>query len=107
MSLDGSADGLLAPRHDPPLRLVGPTYGAPADSGVSGIVLPMINEFRGAHGFSPPGMTSGPFDVGQFMEHQLGWYFRTGGTRVRYDTCMAELDACSFVPSPPESPASD
>jgi hypothetical protein len=104
MSLEGSADGLVAPRHHPPLRLVGPTPGAQPGTGESGLVLPMLNEFNGAHGFPPPGITSGPFDIGQFMEHQIGWYFRTGGAVVRYDACMAELDACGFIPSPPDVP---
>lgn len=100
MDPEGSVDGKLAPRLDPPLRLVVPTVGAD-DGGYSGVVLPMINARNGAHGFSPPGLTDGDFDVGQFMEHQIGWYFRTRGTEVRFDACMETLDGCDFIPSPP------
>ena len=101
MDPTGSVDGKLAPRLDPPLRLIVPTHGA-VDGGKSGVVLPMINENSGAHGFSPPGLTNGDFDVGQFMEHQIGWFFLTRGTDVRFDPCLAEFDACSFIPKLPE-----
>ena len=100
MDPEGSVDGKLAPRLDPPLRLVAPTVGA-TDGGLSGVVLPMINARNGAHGFSPPGLTDGDFDVGQFMEHHIGWFFRTRGTQVSFDTCMETLAGCDFTPSPP------
>jgi len=96
----GAVDGRLAPRLDPPLRLISPTIGA-TDGGQSGVVLPMSDERRGAHGFSPPGLTSGDFDVGQFMEHQIGWFFRTRGTEVRFDPCLQRLSECDFVPAKP------
>jgi hypothetical protein len=100
MDLDGSNDGMLAPRLHPPLRLFVPTTIADAD-GVSGLILPLLDEERGAHGFPPPGMTSGPFDVGQYMEHVLGLYFASRGTEIRTEACLAELDACPDIPSPP------
>lgn len=99
MVIDGSNDGMLAPRLDPPLRLIAPTVGA--DTGVSGLVLPLLDAERGAHGFPPPGMTSGPFDVGQYMEHVIGLYFASGGEQVRAEPCLAELDTCPYIPSPP------
>ncbi len=102
MDPEGSVDGKLAPGLDPPLRLVVPTEGA-TDGGLSGVVLPMINERDGAHGFAPPGLTNGDFDVGQFMEHQIGWFFRTRGTRVSFDVCMESLAGCDFTPAPPPS----
>jgi hypothetical protein len=52
------------------------------------------------HGFPPPGLTALPFDVGQYMEHFIGWYFKMRGREVRYDPCMAELDGCSWIPVP-------
>ncbi len=99
MDPTGSNDDRVAPRLMPPLRLVGPTFGAA--QGTSGIVFPLQNEFEGRHGFPPPGLTDGPFDEGQYMEHLLGIFFRSLGTEVRYDTCLAELDACADIPSPP------
>ena len=101
MDPTGSQDGKVAPRLDPPLRLITPTFGA-KDGGHSGVVLPMINEFTGAHGFAPPGLTGGDFDVGQFMTHQIGWFFRTRGREVRFEACMEELAGCDFVPAPPD-----
>jgi hypothetical protein len=100
---DGSVDGLLAPRLDPPLRLVVPTIGA-ADGGVSGLVLPMLDATDGQHGFPPPGLTDADFDVGQFMEHQIGWYFHTRGREVRFDACMETVSDCDFIPEPPAAP---
>ncbi len=62
----------------------------------------MTDEFNGVHGFPPPGIFDEPFDVGQFMEHQIGWYFKSLGTDVRYDPCMGEgTAACPFIPEPP------
>lgn len=101
MDPEGAVDGRVAPRLDPPLRLITPTAGA-TDGGLSGVVLPLIDERNGAHGFSPPGLTSGGFDVGQFMEHQIGWFFRTRGTDVRFDACMDKLSECDFVPARPQ-----
>ena len=115
MDPTGSVDGFVAPRLDPPLRNVAPTFVPAEDSGdtdgmsdttpkspgTSGIVFPLLDEFNGRHGFPPPGIMEGPFDVGQFMEHQIGWFFSTYGEEVRYDPCMADLDACEFVPTPP------
>ena len=49
-------------------------------------------------------MTDSPFDVGQFMEHQIGIFFRSAGQELRYDACLAELDACPDIPSPPSPP---
>lgn len=103
MDPEGSVDGKLAPRLDPPLRLIAPTFGA-EDGGQSGLVLPMINEEQGAHGFAPPGLTGGDFDVGQFMEHQIGWFFSTRGREVRFDACMEQIDGCDFIPPPPDEP---
>lgn len=102
MDPTGSVDGLVAPRLDPPLRIIAPMPGT--KDGKTGVVLPMIDEFDGAHGFSPPGMTDLDFDVGQFMEHQIGWFFRSRGTEVRFDPCMATMDECEFIPSPPPEP---
>lgn len=104
MSVDGSNDELVAPRLDPPLRLVGPTPGAP--QGRSGLLFPIVDEFDGVHGVRPPGMTE-PFDVGQFVLHQIGWYFHTRGQEVRYDRCLAAFDECDFVPSLPPSSQDD
>lgn len=98
MDPTGSTDGMIAPRLDPPLRLVRPTAGA--DEGVSGLILPLLDERNGAHGFLPPGIT-GPFDMGQYMEHVIGLYFLSRGREVRFDPCLAELDACPDIPSPP------
>ncbi|RMG94125.1 MAG: hypothetical protein D6705_16910 [Deltaproteobacteria bacterium] len=93
-------DGLMAPRLSPPLRIVIDTPGS--EDGKSGIVFPMTDEFNGVHGFPPPGIFDAPFDVGQFMIHQLGWFFRTEGTEVRYDHCMGEgVAACPWIPPPP------
>ncbi len=93
-------DGLVAPRLVPPLRIVLHTPGT--DNGKSGIVFPISDEFDGMHGFAPPGISNEPFDVGQFMSHQLGWYFQSAGTAVRYDRCMGEgISECDFIPDPP------
>lgn len=100
MDPDGSVDGLLAPRLNPPLRLISPTANA-ADGGVSGIVLPLLNAEDGAHGFPPPGLTAADFDVGQFMEHQIGWFFRTRGREVRFEACMETVSDCDWIPDPP------
>lgn len=101
MSTAGSNDDLVAPRTMPPLRIVLPTIGTtPDQKGVSGIIFPMEDEFNGVHGFPPPGLTALPFDVGQYMEHFIGYYFKTRGREVRYEPCMADLDDCSWIPSP-------
>jgi hypothetical protein len=101
MSTAGSNDDLVAPRVMPPLRVVVPTAGTtPDQAGVSGIIFPIEDEFNGVHGFPPPGLTALPFDVGQYMEHFIGWYFKMRGREVRYDPCMAELDGCSWIPVP-------
>ncbi|MEM6293533.1 MAG: hypothetical protein AAGA54_19830 [Myxococcota bacterium] len=103
MTTEQSVDGLIAPRLDPALRIVVRTPGTDGTEmeGFSALVLPMINEFNGAHGFSPPGMGGGPFDIGQYMEHQIGLFFRSAGKDLRYDLCMAQMDACPDIPSPP------
>jgi hypothetical protein len=103
MSTELSVDGLVAPRLDPALRVVVRTPGTEDTEaeGFSALVLPLVDEFDGAHGFAPPGMTESPFDVGQFMEHQIGIFFRSAGQELRYDACLAELDACPDIPSPP------
>ncbi len=96
-------DGLMAPRLSPPLRIVLDTPGT--EDGKSGIVFPMTDEFNGVHGFPPPGIFDAPFDVGQYMIHQLGWFFRTEGTQVRYDPCMGEgVAACPWIPPVPAGP---
>ncbi len=102
MSTAGSNDDLVAPRVMPPMRIVLPTTGTttPDQAGVSGIIFPMEDEFNGVHGFPPPGLTSLPFDVGQYMEHFIGWYFKTRGREVRYDPCMADIDGCAWIPVP-------
>lgn len=94
----GAVDGLLAPRTTPPLRTVVTTTGT--DTGKSGIVFAMENEYEGRHGFPPPGLSGLPFDVGQYMEHFIGWFFATRGTEVRYQACMAELAGCDWIPVP-------
>lgn len=99
MSEAGSIDLLVAPRTTPPLRHSVPTPGT--ESGRSGIVFPMISEYNGVHGFPPPGLSGLPFDVGQYMEHMLGWYFKTRGTDVRHEACMAEVAGCPWIPVPP------
>lgn len=106
MNTELSVDGLVAPRLDPALRVVVRTPGTEEGEapGFSGLVLPLINEFDGAHGFSPPGMTDSPFDVGQFMEHQIGIFFRSAGRELRYDACLAELSTCPDIPQPPPEP---
>ncbi len=98
----GSTDGLVAPRLDPPLRIVVPTYGADTVGGLSGLVLPMLDEFDGQHGFPPPGLTNSDFDVGQYMEHQIGLYFRSLGREISYDPCMQLPAACPEIPAVPE-----
>jgi hypothetical protein len=95
----GSVDGLVAPRTMPPLRHSVKTPGT--DNGLSGIVFPIISEYNGVHGFPPPGLSGLPFDVGQYMEHLLGWYFKTRGTEVRHEACMAEIAGCAWIPVPP------
>ena len=93
----------MAPRLDPARRVVVRTPGTEESDaeGFSALVLPMINEFNGAHGFAPPGMTSSPFDVGQFMTHQIGLFFRSAGQDLRYDACLAEMATCPDIPEPP------
>ena len=105
MSIERSVDGLVAPRLDPALRVVIRTPGTEDSDaeGFSALVLPLVDEFNGAHGFAPPGMTDSPFDVGQFMEHQIGLFFRSAGQDLRYDACMAELATCPDIPEPPEN----
>lgn len=98
----GSADGLLGPRLDPPLRLVRRTFGT--KDGLTGLVIPLLDERQGSHGFPPPGMVDLDFDVGQFMEHQIGRFFTTRGTDVRYDPCMETLSDCDFIEDPPPEP---
>lgn len=99
MDANGSIDSLVAPRTIPPLRLQVPTPGT--DDGMSGIVFPIISEFNGVHGFPPPGLSGLPFDVGQYMEHMLGWYFKTGGREIRHDPCLEGIAKCSDIPVPP------
>ena len=99
---EGSADGLLGPRLDPPLHLVRRTFGT--EDGLTGLVIPLLDEEEGSHGFPPPGMVGIDFDVGQFMEHQIGHFFATRGTEVRYDTCMETLSDCDFIEDPPPEP---
>lgn len=99
MDGNGSVDSLVAPRTMPPLRLSVPTPGT--DDGLSGMVFPIISEFDGVHGFPPPGLSGLPFDVGQYMEHMLGWYFKTGGTQIRHDACLEGIAACADIPVPP------
>lgn len=103
MSTERSVDELVAPRLDPALRVVVRTSGTEDTDaeGFSALVLPMLDEFDGAHGFAPPGMTRSPFDVGQFMEHQIGLFFRSAGQDLRYDACMAEMATCPDIPQPP------
>jgi len=103
MSEAGSIDLLVAPRTIPPLRHSVPTPGT--ESGRSGIVFPMISEYNGVHGFPPPGLSGLPFDVGQYMEHMLGWYFKSRGTDVRHEACMAEVTGCPWIPVPPRCQA--
>ncbi len=98
-SLDGSIDGFVAPRVTPPLRNIVTTAGT--DNGLSGIIFPMLDEYDGRHGFPPPGLSDLPFDVGQYMEHFIGAYFQSLGTRTRYEPCMAELAGCDWIPPPP------
>lgn len=100
--LTGSVDGLYAPRTTPPARLSVTTIGTEDDEvpGKSGIIFPMLDEFNGVHGFPPPGLSGLPFDVGQFMEHFIGWYFKSRGTELRYEPCMASLAGCDWVPVP-------
>lgn len=95
----GSIDGMVAPRVDPPLRNVVTTAGT--EKGLSGIIFPLLNEYEGRHGFAPPGLSGLPFDVGQYMEHFIGSYFQSLGTRTRYEPCMAELAGCDWIPPPP------
>lgn len=102
MDVAGSADGLVAPRLDPPLRIVVPTFGTETTGGLSGLALPMLDEFDGQHGFPPPGLTDSDFDVGQYMEHQIGLYFRSLGREVRHDPCMQLPANCSGIPPIPE-----
>jgi hypothetical protein len=64
-------------------------------------VFPIIDEFDGVHGFPPPGLSGLPFDVGQYMEHLLGWYFKTRGTEIRHETCMQGIAECTWIPVPP------
>ena len=71
---------------------------------MSGIVLPMLNATEGQHGFPPPGLTNADFDVGQFMEHQIGWYFHTRGREVRFEPCMETVSDCEWIPDPPAAP---
>jgi len=106
MSTQMSVDGLVAPRLDPALRVVVRTPGTDDTEaeGFSALVLPLVDEFDGAHGFSPPGMTDSPFDVGQFMEHQIGLFFRSAGRDLRYDACLAEMATCPDIPEPPPEP---
>ncbi|MBK6923583.1 MAG: hypothetical protein IPH07_39720 [Deltaproteobacteria bacterium] len=99
----GSVDSLVAPRTQPPARIAVQTPGT--TDGKSGIIYPIISEYRGVHGFPPPGLTGLPFDVGQFMEHFIGAYFDSRGTQVRYEPCMAKLAACDWVPVPPSCAA--
>ena len=34
------------------------------------------------------------------MEHFIGWFFKTHGTEVRYEPCMAGLASCDWIPVP-------
>ncbi len=99
MDPTNAIDGLVAPRTTPPLRHSTPTPGT--DNGLSGLIFPIVSEFNGVHGFPPPGLSGLPFDVGQYMEHFLGAYFKSLGTEVRYEACMAEIAGCDWIPVPP------
>jgi hypothetical protein len=99
MDDSGSIDSLVAPRTSPPLRLSVPTPGT--EDGLSGMVFPILSEFNGVHGFPPPGLSGLPFDVGQYMEHMLGWYFKTRGTQIRHDACLEGIAVCADIPVPP------
>jgi hypothetical protein len=102
MDLQGSNDELVAPRLDPALRITIPTPGTETVGGSSGLVLPLLDELDGAHGFPPPGLSEGAFDVGQYMEHQIGLFFRSLGREIRYDPCMQLPAGCEGIPAVPE-----
>lgn len=98
MDPTNAIDSLVAPRTTPPLRYQQATAGT--ENGKSGIVFPMTSEYDGVHGFAPPGLSGLPFDVGQYMEHFIGWYFKSGGTDIRHEACMAEVAGCDWIPVP-------
>jgi hypothetical protein len=125
-SLDGGicADGLQAPRLDPPLRqqLVrqssGPTAcpvsarqsasgcwstgasacaaGAP---GLSALLIPYLNR-TGQHGFRNPQPTK-PFDMDQFMANLIGRFFECRGHELHFEGCQQDLASCPWIPPPP------
>jgi hypothetical protein len=66
---------------------VGPLEMVRCDGGVSALIMPYIR-VDGEHGFALPEPWA-PFDIHSFMINQLGYYFQTGGTELRYDVCLA------------------
>ena len=58
-------------------------------------------ESTAQNGFRSRFITHLPFDIGQYMEHFIGYYFSKRGREVRYEACMADLDDCEWIPTPP------
>jgi len=71
---------------------VGPLEMVRCEHGVSALIMPYLR-IDGEHGFALPEPWL-PFDIHSFMINQLGYYFSTGGTELRYNVCL-ETSTCT------------
>ena len=60
------------------------------DGRISALRMPVVNP-TGEHGFmfpDPDARLSGGYDMDAHMVHQVGWFFRSGGTDLPIERCM-------------------
>jgi hypothetical protein len=96
------ADGLNAPRLDPPLRdsLTDDVTLADGSAAKSALLLPYMSR-SGAHGFRNP-QPDKPFDMDQFLANLIGRWFETRGRELHFDVCQAhEPPDCPWIPAAP------
>jgi hypothetical protein len=119
------ADGLQAPRLDPPLQQqlvrtnvvnlacppnkragtsgcysTGPSACDPAAQGLTALMLPYLAR-TGQSGIGAPSAAAGAFNVSQFMANAVGRYFECRGREVHFDGCQQGLADCAWTPQPP------
>jgi hypothetical protein len=96
------ADGLNAPRLNPPLRdqLTLGVSLADGSTAMSALLLPYMSR-AGQHGFRNP-QPDKPFDMDQFLANLIGRWFETRGRELHFDVCQAhEPPDCPWIPAPP------
>jgi hypothetical protein len=71
---------------------IGPLEMVRCPGGVSVLAMPYL-EVTGTHGIDIPDPSS-QFDISTFAINQVGYYFATGGTEVRWNLCL-EDNSCT------------